>query len=101
LPSSQLSLQRQYDPKGRLADKSVMMLVRDGEAMFSPYTSWKLTLFISYFDITEDIKKCLSQLQLTFYGTAVYLDSQASAKIPAHDCYKSFEANILTIVPKA
>lgn len=47
----------------------------------------------------RDIDICVEKLQLTFYGSAVYLDSQASEKIPVHNCYKPFEADILDILP--
>jgi hypothetical protein len=77
--------------------------------MFSPYTSWKLN--INGIDFTDpifqtDVDKCQSQLQLTFYGTAVYIDkssfeAQASAKVPVHKCYKSFETKVFSILPKA
>ena len=45
--------------------------------MFSPYTSWKLKVKgIQFIDpiFIEDVKNCLSNLELKFYGNAVYID---------------------------
>ena len=75
--------------------------------MFSPYTSWRIQLKNLPFEdpmFKTDVEKCRYKLKLKFYGVGVYIDkssfnSQASVIIPVHDCYKSFEAKVLSIVP--
>jgi hypothetical protein len=107
LPSIQLELNHSYDPSGPISN-DVFNVVRDGEPMFSPYTSWKLQISapsLSDDNFKKDVEKCRSKLLLTFYGTSVYFDKrsfsgQASVRIPVHECYSVFEAIVLSIVPK-
>jgi hypothetical protein len=117
LPSAQLELDHSYDSQAMLntnttsvkQKNAVFDIVATGEPMFSPYTSWKLKVKgIQFTDpiFQADVKNCLSNLELKFYGNAVYIDkssfeAQASVRVPVHECYKSFETKVFNILPKA
>ena len=79
MPSCQLLIDQSYNPSlGKINEQ--YRTVQSGEPMFSPFTTWKLQLKGNGKETTsleEQLKNDLDNLQMTLYGTGVYINGTA------------------------